>query len=75
LKDRWSSVTKNETINLNVNPIKAPEDIIDYIIIHELCHFKVKEHSHRFWDYLNQFVQDNKQKIEWLKRNSYNLLP
>ena len=46
LKNRWGSVTKNKTINLNVNLMKAPEDIIDYIIIHELCHFKIKGHSY-----------------------------
>ena len=34
-------------INLNYNLIKAPENVIDYIIIHELCHFKIKRHSHR----------------------------
>ncbi len=74
LKNRWGSVTKNQTINLNVNLMKAPEDIIDYIIIHELCHFKVKGHSYQFWDYLKQFVPYYKQKIEWLGRNTDSLL-
>jgi predicted metal-dependent hydrolase len=46
LKNRWGSLTPSGTINLNVNLIKAPSDIIDYIILHELCHFKIKEHSH-----------------------------
>ncbi len=54
--------------------MKAPEDIIDYIIIHELCHFNVKGHSYLFWNYLKQFVPDYKQKIDWLSRNSANLL-
>lgn len=35
LKNRWDSITQNDTINLNVNLLKAPEDVIDYIIIHE----------------------------------------
>jgi predicted metal-dependent hydrolase len=34
LKDRWGSITKDDVINLNVNLLKAPEDIIDYIILH-----------------------------------------
>ena len=46
LKNRWGSITKNNTINLNVNLLKAPEDIIDYIVIHELCHLKIKGHSY-----------------------------
>jgi predicted metal-dependent hydrolase len=74
LKNRWGSVTKNKTINLNVNLMKAPEDIIDYIIIHELCHLKIKGHSYQFWEYLKQFVPDYGQKIEWLGRNTDSLL-
>jgi predicted metal-dependent hydrolase len=74
LKNRWGSVTKNKTINLNVNLMKAPEDIIDYIIIHELCHFKIKGHSYQFWQYLKQFVPDYEQKIEWLRINSTNMM-
>jgi predicted metal-dependent hydrolase len=60
-------VTKNNTINLDVNLMKTPEDIIDYIIIHELCHFKIQGHSYLFWNYLKQFVPNYIQKIEWLK--------
>jgi predicted metal-dependent hydrolase len=74
LKNRWGSVTKNKTINLNVNLMKAPEDIMDYIIIHELCHFKIKGNSYLFWDYIKQFVPGYRQKIEWLKRNSRSLI-
>jgi predicted metal-dependent hydrolase len=44
LKNRWASITKNNEINLNINLIKAPQEIIDYIIIHELCHFMIKGH-------------------------------
>jgi len=34
------SITKNKTINLNINILKASEDIIDYIVIHEICHLR-----------------------------------
>jgi predicted metal-dependent hydrolase len=74
LKNRWGSITKNKTVNLNVNLLKAPEDIIDYIIIHELCHLKIKGHSYQFWAYLKQFAPDYKQKVEWLRRNVDSLL-
>jgi len=39
-------MAKEGSINLNVNLLKASEDVIDYIILHELYHLKVKEHSH-----------------------------
>lgn len=75
LKNRWGSLTKNDSLHLNFNLIKASEDIIDYIIIHELCHLKIKGHSYHFWDYLKQFVPDFQRKMEWLGRNSDSLLP
>jgi len=74
LKNRWGSVTKIDTINLNKNLIKASEDIIDYIIIHELCHLKIQGHSHNFWSFLKQFVPDYQKKIDWLNRNSESLI-
>jgi predicted metal-dependent hydrolase len=74
LKKRWGSVTKKDTLNLNKNLIKAPNDIIDYIIIHELCHLKIQGHSHHFWSFLKQFVPDYQKKIDWLNRNSESLI-
>ena len=75
LKNRWGSVTKKDTLNLNRNLIKAPDDIINYIIIHELCHLKIPGHSHNFWRFLKQFVPEYQKKIDWLNRNSESLIP
>ena len=74
LKNRWGSVTKNKKIILNVNLIKTPENIIDYIIIHELCHLKIEGHSHNFWNLLHKFVPDYNERIKWLELNSKNIL-
>ena len=74
LKNRWGSITKNNNINLNVNLIKAPTDVIDYIILHELCHFKIKGHSYHFWNLLKGYLSDYPKYIEWLNINSKNLL-
>jgi len=68
------SLTKNETINLNLNLMKAPEHVIDYIIIHELSHFKIKGHSHKFWTYVHNFVPDYEDQINWLAINASNIL-
>ena len=59
---------------MNRNLIKAPEDIIDYIIIHELCRLKIQGHSYHFWKYLKQFVSDYEKKFDWLHRNSESLI-
>lgn len=69
LRKRWGSATKDRVLNLNVNLLKAPEDVIDYIILHELCHLKIKDHSHRFWNLVGSQMPDYKQKAEWLSAN------
>jgi predicted metal-dependent hydrolase len=74
LKNRWASITKNNDINLNINLIKAPQEIIDYIIIHELCHFMIKGHSYNFWNLLRRFCPDYPKFIKWLNINGKNLL-
>jgi len=74
LKNRWASITKNNEININLNLIKAHPEIIDYIIIHELCHFKIKGHSYNFWDLLRRYSPDYPKLIKWLDINGKNLL-
>jgi predicted metal-dependent hydrolase len=74
LKNRWGSLTKKHFLHLNYNLIKAPNDIIDYIVIHELAHIRIKGHSYRFWDYLRSFVPDYEKKINWLERNTIALM-
>ncbi|MGI8831875.1 MAG: M48 family metallopeptidase [Nitrososphaeraceae archaeon] len=74
LKNRWGSLTTTGMINLNLNLIKAPEHIIDYIVLHELCHLKIKEHSHHYWGLVHRFMPNYQDKIEWLKVNGYNLM-
>jgi predicted metal-dependent hydrolase len=46
---RWGSCTGTNRIIINNDAIKLPFSLIDYLIIHELCHTKVKDHSKRFW--------------------------
>jgi predicted metal-dependent hydrolase len=74
LKNRWGSATKDNVTNLNVNLLKAPESVIEYVILHELCHLKIKEHSHHFWDMLHKFMPDYQEKVEWLRTNGSRLV-
>ncbi|MDQ6866625.1 MAG: M48 family metallopeptidase [Thermoproteota archaeon] len=73
LRSRWGSVTKDGTINLNVDLLKAPTDVIDYIILHELCHLKIKGHSHRFWGLVHKLMPNYQERIDWLKVNGSSL--
>jgi predicted metal-dependent hydrolase len=74
LRNRWGSLKKNGVLNLNLNLVKAPEDVIDYIILHELCHLKIREHSHHYWDLLHKFMPNYYDKIEWLNVNGKDIL-
>lgn len=67
-------MTKEGSISLNVNLLKAPEDVVDYIILHELCHFKIKEHSHHYWDYVRRYMPTYEEKVEWLKASGNHLI-
>ena len=71
LRNRWGSLTKDKKmINLNLNLLKAPDDVIDYIILHELCHMKISDHSHHYWDLVRRYMPSYLEKIEWLNANT-----
>lgn len=74
LKNRWGSTTKYGIINLNVNLVKASEDVIDYIVFHELSHLKIKEHSHHLLELIHRFMPNYKDKIDWLQVNERGIL-
>ena len=72
----WGSLTKSGVFNLNLNLIKAPENVIDYIILHELCHLKIKEYSHHYWDLLHKYMPNYHDKIDaWTAKLLLNLEP
>lgn len=69
LKGRWGSSTKNGVINLNIALTKAPPKVVDYIIIHELCHLKVREHSKKYWSLVSKFMPNYNHQKQWLDSN------
>jgi len=73
LKNRWGSASANG-VNLNFHLLKAPSDIIDYIIIHELCHLKIKNHSFRYWNLVRKFVPKYEEKKAWLEKNGLRIV-
>ena len=68
-KNRWGSVTKKGTINFNQNLVKAPLKIIDYVVAHEVCHFKIPNHSEKYWIFLETLISDYQERKEWLEKN------
>ena len=59
MKTRWGSYSyQTKRISLNLNLIKAPQACLDYVIIHELCHIKVRHHGADFWKMVSRYVPD-----------------
>lgn len=66
---RWGSCTQNNELLFNWRCIMAPSHILDYIIVHEMCHLYHMNHSQEFWDLLSTVMSDYEQRKEWLKNN------
>jgi predicted metal-dependent hydrolase len=71
-KTRWGSCSGKNNINLNLNLIRLPDELIDYTILHELVHTRIKNHGQRFWDQLDRLLGDARKLDRAL--NEYNLL-
>jgi predicted metal-dependent hydrolase len=69
-KTRWGSCSARNNINLNVNLIRLPAELMDYTILHELVHTRIKDHSPRFWQELAKYIDDPRQVDQQLDRYS-----
>lgn len=62
-KTRWGSCSSDNNINLSLHLMRLPDHLIDYVILHELVHTKIKNHSPHFWQLLDQ-VTGNARKLD-----------
>ena len=69
-KTRWGSCSGNNNINLNMQLMNLPNHLIDYVILHELVHTKIKNHSPFFWGSLDRYVGNAKAIDKELKKYS-----
>ena len=70
-KRRWGSCSHKKDISYNWRLIMAPEKIIRYVVIHELCHLVHFNHSRDFWKSVEKIIPDYKSSKEWLKLNQH----
>jgi len=71
---RWGSCSSNGNLSFSWRLIMAPQEIIDYVIVHELVHLEIKNHSERFWTKIKSLMPDYKERQKWLRTNQYKLL-
>jgi len=70
-KTKWGSCSAGNNINLNIKLARLPDELLDYVILHELVHTEIKNHGSAFWSALDALVGDAK-KID-AKLNQYHL--
>ena len=68
-RTRWGSCSSNGNLNFNCLLVMLPEEVLDSIVVHELCHRKQMNHSKKFYDEINKVFPDYKKCNEWLKKN------
>ncbi len=72
-KTRWGSCSAKNNINLNMHVSILPQTLMDYVIMHELVHTRIKNHSPKFWEELSRYIHEPKAKREQLKHYEFYL--
>lgn len=72
-KTRWGSCSSKGNLNFNWRLIFAPEEVVDYIVVHELAHRKEMNHSRAFYNVVASVLPDYKVQEKWLKENGEKL--
>ena len=72
-KRRWGSCSYKDDLMFNWKLIMAQQNVIDYVVVHEMCHINHKNHSKAFWENVEQVMPNYKGYKQWLKEHGYAL--
>jgi len=73
LGNRWASCSPSGSLAFHWKCMMAPLTILDYIVVHELCHLHHRNHSDAFWNEVDKVMSDFRERKEWLRRNGAGL--
>jgi len=73
-KSRWGSCGIHNDINLNWLLILTPPNVMEYVVIHEICHIKERNHSADFWMLVEKHCPDYREYRLWLKQNGQHVM-
>ena len=72
-KTRWGSCGPHGSLNFPYRLVMAPIEIIDYVVVHEIVHLRIKNHSKTFWGEVQKLMPDYDVRRRWLKENGHRL--
>lgn len=70
----WGSCSSKGNLNFNCLLLLTPPEVLDYVVVHELCHLKEMNHSKRFWEELRRVLPDYEIQKKWLKDHGSELI-
>ncbi len=68
---RWGSLSRRNSMSLNIRLLFMPESIRDYVIVHELAHTRYRNHGRGFWSLVEKIVPDYRERRKWLRLNGW----
>lgn len=69
-KTRWGSCSGRKNLSFSWRLIMSPQEVLDYVVVHELCHLIHMNHSKKFWETVESIIPQYKIRKKWLKENS-----
>ena len=74
-RTRWGSCNAKGVLSFSWRLILTPVEVVDYVVVHELAHTLIHNHSKRFWKQVEKFLPDYKERKKWLRTNGQKVMP
>lgn len=73
-RTRWGSCSPKQNLSFNWRLTMAPEEVLEYVVVHELAHLIEKNHTDKYWRVVQEYMPDYKEYADWLEENSPKLV-
>ena len=73
-RSRWGSCSAQGNLSFNALLLLTPPEVLDYVVVHELCHRREMNHSQRFWAEVERLAPDWREQRKWLRQNGAALM-